>query len=148
MSQKQSRWAEFKDFTVKGNVVDLAVAVVIATFFGAVVKDVVNLILSIFAIPGKSFRPFAGLQFTIGHGVFQYGLVLQDIITFLIVAAVVFFLVVHPLRVVLDRRRAGEDPDSEDRACPECLSSDIPKAATRCRYCTAQIEPLAESSLP
>ncbi len=147
MNEKQSRLAEFKDFVLKGNVVDLAVAVIIATFFGVIVKDLVNLILSIFAIPGRNFRPFAGLQFTIGHGVFQYGVLLQDTITFVVVALVVFFLVVHPVRVLMDRRRSGADPESDDRACPECLS-DIPKAATRCRYCTAQIEPLAESPLP
>jgi large conductance mechanosensitive channel len=147
MTEKQSRWAEFKDFILKGNVVDLAVAVIIATFFGVIIKDLVNLILSIFAIPGRNYRPFSGLQFTIGHGVFQYGILLTDIITFLIVATVVFFLVVHPVRVLMDRRRAGVDPESEDRACPECLS-DIPKAATRCRYCTAQVEPLADSPLP
>ena len=147
MSQKQSRLAEFKDFVLHGNVVDLAVAVIIATFFGVIIKDLVNLILSIFAIPGKTFRPFSGLQFTIGHGVFQYGVLLQDIITFVIVAGVVFFVVVHPVRVLMDRRRSSVDPESEDRACPECLS-DIPKAAIRCRYCTAQIEPMAESSAP
>jgi large conductance mechanosensitive channel len=144
MSEKQSRLAEFKDFVLKGNVVDLAVAVIIATFFGVIIKDLVNLILSIFAIPGRSFRPFAGLQFTIGHGVFQYGILLTDIITFVIVAAVVFFLVVHPVRVLMDRRRSGVDPESEDRACPECLS-DIPKAAIRCRFCTAPVEPVPES---
>ncbi len=147
MSQKQSRWAEFKDFVMQGNVVDLAVAVIIATFFGVIIKDLVNLILSILAIPGKSARPFSGLEFTIGHGVFQYGVLLQDIVTFIVVAAVVFFLVVHPVRVLMDRRRAGVDPESEDRACPECLS-DVPKAASRCRYCTAQIEPMPESPVP
>ena len=143
MSEKQSRVAEFKDFVLQGNVVDLAVAVIIATFFGVIIKDLVNLILSILAIPGKTARPFAGLEFTIGHGVFQYGVLLaghhhlRDR-----GGAVVFFLVVHPVRVLMDRRRSGADPESEDRACPECLS-DIPKAATRCRYCTAQIEPMA-----
>jgi large conductance mechanosensitive channel len=146
MSEKQSRLAEFKDFVLKGNVIDLAVAVIIAMFFGAIIKDLVNLILSIFAIPGRNFRPFAGLQFTIGHGVFQYGLVLQDIVTFVIVAAVVFFLVVHPVAVIMNRRRSQVDPESDDRPCPECLSV-IPKGATRCRYCTSQVEPLTESPL-
>lgn len=147
MSEKQSWLAEFKDFVLQGNVVDLAVAVIIATFFGVIIKDAVNLILSILAIPGKSARPFSDLSFTIGHGVFQYGVLIQDIVTFVIVAAVVFFLVVHPVRVLTDRRRSGADPESEDRACPECLS-DIPKAATRCRYCTAQIEPTTQAPSP
>jgi large conductance mechanosensitive channel len=81
MSDKKNALAEFKDFVLQGNVVDLAVAVIIATFFGFVVKDVVNLILSILAIPGKSYKTFADLHFTIGHGVFNYGVLIQDIIT-------------------------------------------------------------------
>src|ERR1700722_13606240 len=97
MADKKNPVAEFKDFVMQGNVVDLAVAVVIATFFGAVIKDVVNLILSILAIPGTADRPFSGLTFTIGHGVFQYGGLIEDIITFVIVAAVIFFIVVRPI---------------------------------------------------
>jgi large conductance mechanosensitive channel len=142
MSEKKNPLSEFKDFVMQGNVVDLAVAVVIAMFFGAVIKDVVNLILSILAIPGSSDRPFSGLYFTIGHGVFQYGELIEDLITFVLVAAVVFFAVVRPLRALTEKRRAQPDPESTDRACPECLS-DIPKAATRCAYCTAQVTPVA-----
>jgi large conductance mechanosensitive channel len=142
MSEKKTPVAEFKDFIMQGNVVDLAVAVVIATFFGVIIKDAVNLILSILAIPGKSNRPFSSLYLTIGHGVFQYGVLIQDIITFVLVATVVFFVVVRPMRILTDRRRAHPDPESDDRACPECLS-DVPKAATRCAYCTAQIAPMA-----
>jgi large conductance mechanosensitive channel len=141
MSDSKSSWAEFKDFVLQGNVVDLAVAVIIATFFGFVVREVVNLILSILAIPGNTNRTFADLHFTIGHGVFNYGALIQDVITFLIVAAVVFFLVVRPVAGLMRRRRAGLEPDSSDRACPECLS-DIPKAATRCAYCTSQVVPV------
>jgi large conductance mechanosensitive channel len=142
MSEQKSPLSEFKDFVMQGNVVDLAVAVVIAMFFGAVIKDVVNLILSILAIPGKTDRSFASLQFTIGHGVFLYGALIEDIITFVIVAAVVFFVVVRPLNHLAAKRRARPEPESEDRACPECLS-EIPKAATRCAYCTAQVAPVA-----
>jgi large conductance mechanosensitive channel len=139
--KKRSALAEFKDFVLQGNVVDLAVAVIIAMFFGVIIKDTVNLVLSILAIPGSTAKSFSSLSFTIGHGVFQYGVLIQDIITFLVVAAVVFFLVVHPVRVLMDRRRAGPDPESDDRACPECLS-DIPKAATRCRFCTSEVVPI------
>src|ERR1700722_18349835 len=141
MSEKKNPLAEFKDFVMQGNVVDLAVAVVIAMFFGAVVKDVVNLILSILAIPGKTDKSFDSLQFTIGHGVFLYGALIEDIITFVIVAAVVFFVVVRPLNHLMMKRRAHPEPESTDRPCPECLS-EIPKAATRCAYCTAQINPV------
>jgi len=142
VSEKKNPVAEFKDFVLQGNVVDLAVAVIIAMFFGAVIKDVVNLVLSILAIPGKSDRSFSDLSFTIGHGVFEYGNLIQDTITFVIVAAVVFFVVVRPVRALMEKRRAQPDPESLDRACPECLS-DIPKAATRCAYCTAQVAPVA-----
>jgi large conductance mechanosensitive channel len=141
MSDKKSPLAEFKDFVLQGNVVDLAVAVVIAMFFGAIVKDAVNLILTILAIPGSSNKAFAGLTFTIGHGTFQYGQLIEDVITFVIVAAVVFFFVVRPVQALMEKRRAGLEPESNDRACPECLS-DIPKAATRCSFCTSQVTPV------
>jgi large conductance mechanosensitive channel len=73
--------------------------------------------------------------------VFNYGVLIQDIITFVIVAAIVFFAVVRPVAALMERRRAGIEPDSTDRACPECLS-DIPKAASRCAYCTSQVVPV------
>ena len=145
MEKKSSALAEFKDFVLQGNVVDLAVAVVIATFFGAVIKDVVNLILSLLAIPGKRALPFSSLSFTIGKGVFQYGVLITDVITFVIVAAVVFFVVVRPVHNLLERRRQQPDPESTDRPCPECLS-EIPKAATRCRICTAEVGPMPEAA--
>jgi len=138
VTKKPSAFAEFKDFILQGNVVDLAVAVIIATFFGAIVKDVVNLILSLLAIPGNHKNDFASLTFTIGKGVFHYGNLIADIITFVVVASVVFFVVVRPVRMLMDRRRKEPDPESTERPCPECLS-DIPKAATRCRYCTAEV---------
>jgi large conductance mechanosensitive channel len=141
MSDKKSPLAEFKDFVLQGNVVDLAVAVVIAMFFGAIIKDAVNLILTILAIPGSSNKTFSDLSFTIGHGTFHYGVLIQDAITFVIVAAVVFFFVVRPVQALMEKRRSGLEPESKDRACPECLS-DIPKAATRCSFCTSQVTPV------
>ena len=138
MAEKRSALSEFKDFVMQGNVVDLAVAVVIATFFGAVIKDLVNLILSLLAIPGKKALPFSSLSFRIGHGVFQYGVLIADAVTFVLVAFVVFFAVVRPVRRLVERRLTRTDPESTDRPCPECLS-DIPKAASRCRYCTAEV---------
>src|SRR5271154_1960299 len=115
MSEKKNPLAEFQDFVLQGNVVDLAVAVIIAMFFGVVVKDAVNLILSILAIPGKSNRSFSELSFTIGHGVFAYGVFIQDVIDFVLVAAVVFFMVVRPVRTLMDKRRTQPDPESADR---------------------------------
>jgi large conductance mechanosensitive channel len=140
MAEKPSALSEFKDFVMQGNVVDLAVAVVIAMFFGAVIKDLVSLILSLVAIPGSKANPhaFDSLNFKVGGGVFNYGALIADTLTFLIVAAVIFFVVVRPLRHLLERRRRQPDPESNDRPCPLCLG-DIPKAATRCRYCTAEV---------
>jgi large conductance mechanosensitive channel len=138
VERQKSALTEFKDFVMQGNVIDLAVAVVIGTFFAAVVKDVVNFILTILAIPGKGSKPFSGLTFTIGHGTFQYGTLIEDVITFIVVAAVIFFLVVRPLARMQERRRLATDPDSDNRPCPQCLS-EIPKAATRCAYCTADV---------
>ena len=138
MSDKKSAISEFKDFVMQGNVIDLAIAVVIAQFFGAVIRDVVNLILSLLAIPGKRNGDFSGLTFTLGHGVFKYGQLITDLITFLVVAGVVFFAVVRPVQALLERRRRATDPESADRACPQCLS-EIPKAATRCAFCTAEV---------
>lgn len=138
MAEKKSALTEFKDFVLQGNVVDLAVAVIIATVFAVVVKDVVNLILSILAIPGSKKVDFSNLTFTIGSGVFRYGQLITDVITFVVVATVVFFLVVRPVRELMERRRKVADPESDDRPCPQCLS-EIPKAAIRCAYCTAEI---------
>jgi large conductance mechanosensitive channel len=138
VAEHKSVWGDFKDFVLRGNVIDLAVAVVLATFFGVVIKDVVNFILNILAIPGKH-TSFQDLAFHIRGGTFAYGQLISDIITFLIVAAVVFFSVVRPVNQMLERRRAGApDPDSTERPCPECLS-EIPKAATRCAFCTAPV---------
>lgn len=143
MVEKKSAFSEFKDFVLQGNVVDLAVAVVIATFFGAIIKDVVNLILTFLAIPGKGPRAFNELTFRIGKGVFQYGTLIDDIITFVIVGAVVFFIVVRPVRKLMESRRRSPDPESTERPCPFCLS-EIPKLATRCAYCTAEVPSMPE----
>ena len=75
------------------------------------------------------------LTFTIGHGVFAYGVLINDVITFIVVAAVVFFVVVRPLRHLQERRRAAPEPESDNRPCPQCLS-EIPLAAKRCSHCT------------
>ncbi|MGH9121473.1 MAG: large conductance mechanosensitive channel protein MscL, partial [Acidimicrobiales bacterium] len=135
--------AEFKDFILRGNVVDLAVAVVIALYFGPIIKDLVSFILNILAIAGKH-TSFQDLAFHIRGGTFAYGQLITDIITFLIVAAAVFFLVVRPIGwLQAIRQRRGPDPDSTTRPCPECLS-DIPKAATRCAFCTAVVPAIPE----
>ena len=143
MSEKKGTLSEFKEFILRGNVVDLAVAVVIGTAFAAVVKALVTDILTplIAAIVGKP--DFAALHFRIHKSIFLYGDVINNIITFVSVAAAVFFLVVKPINYLTERRKRGEsEPESTDRSCPECLSS-IPKKATRCAFCTAEVSPVA-----
>ena len=129
---------EFREFIVRGNLVDLAVAVVIGTAFTAVVNSLVKSLITplIAAIGGEP--DFAGLTFTINGSVFRYGEFLNALITFLIVAAVMFFLVIKPVAALLERTRSDQPVADETRDCPECLSQ-IPKEARRCAYCTAAL---------
>jgi len=137
-------FADFKKFLFRGNVVDLAVAVVIGTAFAAVVKALVADILTpiIGLIIGRP--SFENLTFTINSSHFLYGDFINNLIWFVAVAAVVFFFVVKPVQFLLDHR-SKEDPSV--RACPECTSN-IPIAARRCPLCTAQIAPSAGVSDP
>jgi large conductance mechanosensitive channel len=132
---------EFRQFLFRGNIVDLAVAVVIGTAFVAVVNAFVADILTpvIAAIFGKP--DFSNLTFTINGSVFKYGDFLNVLITFVSVAAAVFFLVVKPMNV-LQSRRATADDGPVMRECPECLSA-IPRAARRCSQCTSEVTPIA-----
>ncbi|MGA9857439.1 MAG: large conductance mechanosensitive channel protein MscL [Solirubrobacteraceae bacterium] len=125
----------FKAFLFRGNVVDLAVAVVIGTAFTAVVKALVTDILTplIAAIFGKP--DFSSLSFTINNSHFLYGDLLNALFTFLSVAFVVFFFVVTPINRLMERR-AKEDPDT--KPCPECTSA-IPLQARRCPLCTSAV---------
>ena len=127
--------ADFKKFVLRGNVVDLAVAVVIGTAFAAFVKALVaDLITPIIAVIfGKP--SFENLSFTINGSHFLYGDFINSLITFLSIAAAVFFFVVAPITHLM-ARRAQEDPDTKE--CPECTSA-IPVNARRCPQCTAQI---------
>jgi large conductance mechanosensitive channel len=130
----------FKDFIMRGNVVDLAIAVVIGTAFTALVTTVVSGIFTplIAAIVGEP--SFANLSFTINGSEFLYGAVINALITFLSVAAVIYFVVVVPLSKLEERRQQGRVEDDPLRKCPECVS-DIPREATRCAFCTAQVTP-------
>jgi large conductance mechanosensitive channel len=128
----------FRDFITRGNMIELAIAVVIGTAFTAVVTAVVADLITplIAAIGGKP--NFSGLYFTINHSKFLYGSFINALITFLIVAAVVYFLIVAPM--VKITARFAKKVEATTRDCPECLSS-IPIAATRCMYCTTVVTP-------
>lgn len=123
---------DFKAFLLKGNLVTLAVAFVIALAFASVVTSFVENIVTpmIAAIGGQP--DFSALDFTVNDSVFRYGLFLNALIAFVVVAAILFFLVVRPY-TTLSERFAREDPSTKD--CPECRST-IPVAATRCAFCT------------
>jgi large conductance mechanosensitive channel len=130
---------EFRQFVMRGNVVDLAVAVVIGAAFGAVVTALVADLITplVAAIFGKP--SFASLSFEINNSRFLYGAFLNAVLAFLVVAAAIFFLVVKPLNVLAARRAARErDAPATTRECPECLS-EIPIAAHRCAYCTSAV---------
>ena len=132
---------DFKAFLLRGNVVDLAVAVVLGAAFGAVVTSLVtNILTPILAIPGSA--DFSGLQFDINGSVFRYGAFLNSVIAFISIAAAVFFFVVRPVNALMARRKTEPDVESTTRECPECLSS-IPQAARRCAFCTAEVSAVA-----
>jgi large conductance mechanosensitive channel len=130
--------AEFKQFLFRGNIVDLAVAFVIGVAFVAVVNSLVADLLTpvIAAIVGKP--DFSALTFTINDSQFRYGSFLNAVISFVSVAAVVFFAIVKPMTVLNARRPAEGEPAV--RECPECLSA-IPAAARRCAQCTSELTP-------
>ena len=129
---------DFKAFILRGNVIDLAIAVAIGAAFTAVVTSFTeNLLTPLLAIPGDTAR-FADLDFTISGSTFRYGAFIDSIVSFLIIAAVLFFLVVKPVNALMARRKTEPDVDAPVRDCPECLSS-IPAAARRCAFCTAEV---------
>jgi large conductance mechanosensitive channel len=131
---------EFRQFLFRGNIVDLAVAVVIGTAFVAVVNAFIADILTpiVAAIFGKP--DFSSLSFHINGSTFLYGSFLNALFTFVTVAVVIFFLVVKPMEA-MTRRSGTADEEPVTRECPECLSV-IPGAARRCSHCTSQVTPV------
>ena len=128
---------DFKAFILRGNVVDLAIAVVIGAAFGAVVTALVkDIITPLVAIPGKT--NFQNLKFTIGGGEFLYGDFINSVIAFLSLAAAVFFFVVKPVNALMARRKTEPDVESTTKDCAHCLSS-IPLAASVCAFCTRDV---------
>jgi len=133
---------EFKKFVLRGNVVDLAVGVVIGGAFGAVVTAVVKDLFTplIAALGGQ--HDFSRLHFTVNGSTFLYGDLINVLISFLSIAVVIFFFVVKPLNKLQSLSIGRKTPDEpKERKCPECLS-DIPKAASRCAFCTSKVTPV------
>jgi large conductance mechanosensitive channel len=135
-------WAtEFKQFLLRGNVIDLAVAFVIGAAFAALVQAAVAdlltpLVAAIFGQPD-----FSELTFTINGSVFKYGHFLNVLIGFVTIAVVVFFFVVKPINRLMELSRRRESPDPSTRKCPECVS-EIPIDAHRCAFCTSEVAPV------
>ena len=130
--------SEFKQFILRGNVIDLAVAVVIGAAFGAIVTSLVTNIITplIAAIFGQP--DFSGLSFTLNGSEILYGAFLNSVIAFLIIATVIFFAVVKPMNAIMTRMRTEPTPDSLTGKCPYCLS-EVQIGATRCPFCTQEI---------
>ena len=129
---------DFKEFILRGNVIDLAIGVAIGAAFATVVTAFTeNLLTPLLAIPGDA-ADFSDLSFTVSGSEFRYGAFIDALIGFVIIAAVLFFFVVRPVNRMMAKRRTEPEVASETRECPECLSS-IPVGARRCAFCTAQL---------
>ncbi len=128
----------FKRFLLRGNLVELAVAFVVGVAFGALISAFVRDLITplIAAIGGKP--DFSQLYFTVNHSKFLYGDFINEVITFVIIVAVVYFFVLLPLSKMLDRAKRNEE--ATERECPECLT-EVPIGARRCKYCTARLTP-------
>jgi large conductance mechanosensitive channel len=129
----------FKQFILRGNVLDLAVAVVVGAAFGAVVTALVKDLITplIAAIVGKP--DFSAIVFTVNGSKFLIGDFINALISFLLIAAAVYFFVVLPVNTLMARIRRGEaPPDPTTKKCPECLS-EIPIGARRCAHCTSAL---------
>ena len=128
----------FREFLTRGNLLELAVAVIIGTAFTAVVMAIVkDLITPLIAAIWKQPN-FSSLTFTVHGSKFLYGDFINALLTFVIIAAVVYFLIVLPMAKLITRLERNKE--ATERDCPECLSA-IPIAATRCKYCTVEVAP-------
>jgi large conductance mechanosensitive channel len=129
---------DFKAFLLRGNLVDMAVGIVIGVAFAAVVSAfVADLITPLLAAIGGQPN-FSDLKFRINGSAFLYGSFLNALLSFLIIAAVVFFLIVRPVNRLMERRRTEPDVEQTTKDCPRCLSS-IPVGASKCAFCTADL---------
>jgi large conductance mechanosensitive channel len=131
----------FKKFVLRGNVVDLAVAVVVGAAFGAVVTGFVTAFITpLVGVFTGAAGDVSRRSFELAGVLFPYGVFLQALISFVIVSAVVYAFVVRPVQRLMDRFLTEPEPASATRQCPECLSS-IPEAARRCAFCTSELSP-------
>ncbi len=128
---------DFKAFILRGNVVDLAIAVIIGAAFGAVVSSLVEDVFTpLLTIAGET--NFDQLTLDVGGGEIRYGEFINAVIAFLIIATVVFFFVVKPVNALMARRKTEPEVESTTKDCSYCLSS-IPVGASVCAFCTREV---------
>ena len=129
---------DFKEFLLRGNLVDMAVGIVIGVAFGAVVTALVSDLITplIAAIGGQ--QDFSALKFKINGSQFLYGSFFNAVISFVVIAAVVFFFVIKPVNALMKRYRTEPPVDATTHECPHCLSQ-IPIGARRCAFCTQEV---------
>jgi large conductance mechanosensitive channel len=124
----------FRDFVLRGNVIDLAVAVILAIAFAAVIAsfvgDILTPLLGLLGLPD-----FSSASLTVGDAEVRYGAFLNALISFLVVAFAIYLFVVRPANALEERRQRGAEESPTTKTCPEC-ASEIPAAANRCPMCT------------
>ncbi|HEX5449166.1 MAG TPA: large conductance mechanosensitive channel protein MscL [Gaiellaceae bacterium] len=131
---------DFKEFLLRGNLVDMAVGIVVGVAFAAVITAFVgDLITPLIAAIGGN-HDFKSLTFTVHNSRFLYGSFINALLSFVLVAAVMFWLVIKPVNRLMSVRRTEAPVEKTTRECPECLS-EIPVAARRCAFCTVQVQP-------
>jgi large conductance mechanosensitive channel len=137
----------FRKFVLRGNVVDLAVGIVIGAGFAAMVtafvEDLITPLLGIFG----GVPDFSALAFTINGSTFKIGHFINAVLAFLLIALIVYYLVVLPVNRLMDRFKPEEPPPARTRECPECLSK-IPAEARRCAFCASEVPPVGTAVAP
>lgn len=134
----------FRTFLLRGNLIDLAVAVVMGVAFNDIVQAIVKYMITPLITAATGAANFTGLTFMVGNTVISYGQVVNAVIAFVIIAAVVYFLLVAPMSKIISYTQRNKE--ATERQCPECLSL-IPIKATRCKYCTAVVTPPTPSAV-
>lgn len=129
---------DFKQFILRGNVVDLAVGVVIGAAFGSVVTALVKGLITPFIAAIIKAPDFSGLTFTINDSIFLYGEFINAVVSFLIIASAIFFFVVTPINALVAKTRKEAPLDPTTKKCPFCLS-EIPIDAKKCAHCTSEL---------
>lgn len=126
---------EFKQFLLRGNVIDLAVGVVVGASFGTVVNALVSDLLTPFISAVAKVPDFSSFSFTLNGSQFMIGHFINSLISFILVAGAIFFFVIKPMNMLVSRSRKDPPADPTTKKCKECMS-EIPLDATRCAHCT------------